>query len=75
MDEGRSCCIVLFGGRYWCVRRLLLEIRFTYDRRDGQFLIFVFILGEFGFYVLIRQIVNAKEWLSACRTPFIIHFP
>ena len=18
-DEGRNCCIVLFGGRYWCV--------------------------------------------------------
>ncbi|KAF9652224.1 patatin-domain-containing protein [Thelephora ganbajun] len=30
-------------------------------------LISVFILAEFGFYVLIRQIVNAKEWLSAWR--------
>ena len=34
---------------------------------NRQFLIFVIILAEFGFYVLIRQIVNAKEWLSACR--------
>jgi len=32
-------------------------------------MILVFILAEFGFYVLIRQIVNAKEWLSACRPP------
>ena len=32
----------------------------------------MFIVVEFGFYVLIRQIVNAKEWLSACMPPFII---
>ena len=56
---------------------LLLEIRFTcaHNRHDGRFLIFAFILAEFGFYVLIRQIINAKEWLSACRPPFIINCP
>ena len=32
----------------------------------------MFILAEFGFYVWIRQIVNAKEWLSACRPPTVI---
>lgn len=31
-----------------------------------QSLIFLFITVEFGFYILIRQMVNAKEWLSAC---------
>lgn len=31
-----------------------------------QGLIFLFITVEFGFYILIRQMVNAKEWLSAC---------
>ncbi|EPT03811.1 hypothetical protein FOMPIDRAFT_138969 [Fomitopsis schrenkii] len=30
-------------------------------------LIFLFITVEFGFYILIRQMVNAKEWLSAWR--------
>ncbi|TCD69689.1 hypothetical protein EIP91_006706 [Steccherinum ochraceum] len=30
-------------------------------------LIFLFIGVEFGFYILIRQMVNAKEWLSAWR--------
>ncbi|THV08518.1 patatin-domain-containing protein [Dendrothele bispora CBS 962.96] len=29
--------------------------------------IFLFITGEFGMYVLIRQLVNAKEWVSAWR--------
>ena len=52
-------------------QRLLVGVQFTYayDRHGDQFLIFVFILAEFGFYILIRQIVNAKEWLSACRPP------
>ena len=31
-----------------------------------QFLIALFIAFEFGCYVAIRQVVNAKEWLSAC---------
>ncbi|KZT66024.1 patatin-domain-containing protein [Daedalea quercina L-15889] len=30
-------------------------------------LIFLFISVEFGMYILIRQMVNAKEWLSAWR--------
>ncbi|KAJ7781209.1 patatin-domain-containing protein [Mycena metata] len=29
--------------------------------------IFLFIAGEFGFYVLLRQLVNIKEWISAWR--------
>ena len=31
-----------------------------------QLLIALFIAFEFGCYVAIRQVVNAKEWLSAC---------
>jgi hypothetical protein len=38
----------------------------TYTHLYDQLFIFVIILTEFGFYVFIRQIVNAKEWLSAC---------
>ncbi|KAJ2922093.1 hypothetical protein H1R20_g15000, partial [Candolleomyces eurysporus] len=29
--------------------------------------IFVVIMAEFGFYVVIRQLVNTKEWISAWR--------
>ncbi|KAJ7047339.1 patatin-domain-containing protein [Mycena alexandri] len=29
--------------------------------------IFLFIAAEFGFYVLLRQLVNVKEWISAWR--------
>ena len=32
-----------------------------------QFLITLFIACEFGCYVAIRQVVNAKEWLMACQ--------
>lgn len=31
------------------------------------FLIFLFIMAEFGLYVIIRQLVNTKEWISAWR--------
>ncbi|KAJ3515113.1 hypothetical protein NLJ89_g1967 [Agrocybe chaxingu] len=31
------------------------------------FFIFLFIMGEFGLYVIIRQLVNTKEWISAWR--------
>ncbi|KAF8165314.1 patatin-like phospholipase domain-containing protein [Crassisporium funariophilum] len=31
------------------------------------FFIFLFIMAEFGFYVIIRQLVNTKEWISAWR--------
>lgn len=47
----------------------------AYTHRNDQYLILVFILAEFGFYVLIRQIVNAKEWLSACRPPPTVIYP
>ena len=33
-----------------------------------QLLIALFIGFEFGCYVTIRQVVNAKEWLSACQS-------
>lgn len=46
-----------------------LRCSVPYTHRDNQYMILLFILAEFGFYVLIRQIVNAKEWLSACRPP------
>ncbi|KAF8913930.1 acyl transferase/acyl hydrolase/lysophospholipase [Gymnopilus junonius] len=32
-----------------------------------KFFIFLFILAEFGFYIIIRQLVNTKEWISAWR--------
>ncbi|RDB22700.1 hypothetical protein Hypma_010146 [Hypsizygus marmoreus] len=31
------------------------------------FFIFLFIAAEFGFYVVIRQLVNTKEWITAWR--------
>ncbi|KAG5649037.1 hypothetical protein DXG03_000386 [Asterophora parasitica] len=31
------------------------------------FFIFLFIAGEFGFYIVIRQLVNTKEWITAWR--------
>lgn len=31
------------------------------------FLIFILIAAQFGFYILIRQLVNTKEWLLAWR--------
>lgn len=34
----------------------------------SQLLIALFIAFEFGCYVGIRQVVNAKEWLSACQS-------
>lgn len=47
----------------------------TSSRRDQSYiwtnarlqsLIFLFIAAEFSMYVLIRQLVNTKEWLIAC---------
>src|SRR5260221_2137809 len=39
----------------------------------GQFFIFVFIMAEFGLYVFIRQLVNTKEWFTACSLiPFFL---
>jgi hypothetical protein len=32
-----------------------------------QFLIFAIIAAQFGLYILIRQLVNTKEWLLACK--------
>ncbi|KAF5388223.1 hypothetical protein D9615_000438 [Tricholomella constricta] len=31
------------------------------------FFIFLFIAAEFGFYIVIRQLVNTKEWITAWR--------
>jgi len=76
MGEIRSCYIFLFDGRYWCVVSTLRDVVCpAYTHRDDQYMILVFILAEFGFYVLIRQIVNAKEWLSACMPPSAVICP
>ncbi|EJD53793.1 patatin-domain-containing protein [Auricularia subglabra TFB-10046 SS5] len=32
------------------------------------FFLFLWIFGEFGLYVFIRQVVNAIEWLFACKS-------
>lgn len=34
-----------------------------------QCFIFIFIMAEFGLYVFIRQLVNTKEWFTACLLP------
>jgi len=66
-----SCSMAVIG--VWCPLLVILCAQ-PYAHHDGQYMILVFILAEFGFYVLIRQIVNAKEWLSACRPPpTVIH--
>jgi len=31
-----------------------------------QIFIFLFIAAEFNLYVLVRQLVNGKEWITAC---------
>jgi hypothetical protein len=33
-----------------------------------QLIIFSLIAFEFNFYILIRQLVNTKEWISACKS-------
>jgi len=43
------------------------ELLFILVRWPLLGLIFLFIGIEFGFYVLIRQLVNTKEWVSAWR--------
>src|SRR5260221_6579720 len=48
---------------YRCLLRCILGL--------GHFFIFVFIMAEFGLYVFIRQLVNTKEWFTACS---LIHF-
>ncbi|KAJ3576197.1 hypothetical protein NP233_g582 [Leucocoprinus birnbaumii] len=49
--------------------------KYKHRRHDWWFLvlrwpllifIFLFISAEFGLYVLIRQMVNGKEWITAC---------
>jgi hypothetical protein len=61
----------LFDGLYWQV--LLFHRQFMkLDNFLGQFFIFLFIMCEFGFYVVIRQLVNAKEWLSACECALLL---
>ncbi|KAF9485321.1 patatin-domain-containing protein [Pholiota conissans] len=39
---------------------------FLFLRWPLLFFIFLFIMAEFGLYVIIRQLVNTKEWISAC---------
>ena len=67
-----SCSMAVTGA--WCLP-LEMWCASTYAHCDGQYMILVFILAEFGFYVLIRQIVNAKEWLSACMSPSAVICP
>ncbi|EPQ59500.1 patatin-domain-containing protein [Gloeophyllum trabeum ATCC 11539] len=43
------------------------DLLFIIVRWPLLIIIFAFILAEFGFYVLIRQLVNTQEWLSAWR--------
>jgi hypothetical protein len=34
---------------------------------SAQFLLGIVIFGQFGLYVVIRQVVNTMEWLFACK--------
>ena len=34
----------------------------------SQVFIFVIIAAQFSLYIFIRQVVNTKEWLSACES-------
>ncbi|KAF9457013.1 acyl transferase/acyl hydrolase/lysophospholipase [Collybia nuda] len=40
---------------------------FKIELRSSKSFIFLFITAEFGFYVVIRQLVNTKEWITAWR--------
>ena len=63
-------CIRYFDGLYWCAA--VAEFTPKHPTRNSHTIIQL-ILGavigiEFGIYVLIRQIVNAFEWLLACES-------
>jgi len=36
----------------------------------SQLFIFVIIAAQFSLYIFIRQVVNTKEWLSACESNY-----
>jgi hypothetical protein len=38
----------------------------SFSLHNTKIFIFIFIAAEFGLYVLIRQLVNGKEWITAC---------
>ena len=66
LKRNKSGYISSYAGRCWSVYALH---PFSALRPDQtQFLIGLFIACEFGCYVAIRQVVNAKEWLSACQS-------
>jgi hypothetical protein len=54
------------GGRCWYVHTFVRNVEPSEYADSLQFLIALFIACEFGCYVTIRQVVNAKEWLMAC---------
>ncbi len=58
-----SGSISSYVGRCWYA--VFNVISFNYLNRL-QGLIFLFIAVQFGMYIMIRQLVNAKEWISAC---------
>ncbi|PSR73373.1 hypothetical protein PHLCEN_2v10665 [Hermanssonia centrifuga] len=53
------------GGKIHAAKRQ--EWLFIFLRWPLLTIIFLFIAAEFGLYVLIRQLVNTKEWLIAWR--------
>jgi hypothetical protein len=65
--RNKSGHLSFYGGRCWSVHFVQLYITVYAD--CIQLLIALFIACEFGCYVTIRQVVNAKEWLMACQLP------
>ena len=64
-----SGSISSYVGHCWYV----VSISISYSALNcAQGLIFLFIAVQFGMYIMIRQLVNAKEWVSACMYLFLI---
>jgi hypothetical protein len=56
-----------FVGLFWyCIVLYLHDYGECAHESTVQFFIFLFIWAEFSLYVIIRQLVNTKEWLLAC---------
>lgn len=56
-----------YVGHFWYAK---FDLRLASDsyRHYLECFIFLIIAAEFGFYVLIRQLVNTKEWITACKS-------
>ena len=74
MVGGRSGRFSSSVGHFWYVHGGRY-VRFFSTTNDIKCFIFLFIAAEFGFYVVIRQLVNTKEWITACKSQTVIYLP